>query len=110
MKSMRNVALTILLFCLSILAWELIVRAFEVPSFIFPAPSAVATALWRGFASGLYQKHLYHTLVETVLGFLLGSALGFSLGTAVALNRTGRIFFSHSLWCSRSLPRERSRP
>ena len=67
MKGMRNVALTILLFCSSILAWELIVRAFEVPTFIFPAPSKVAMALWRGFASGLYQKHLYYTLLETVL-------------------------------------------
>ena len=57
MKGVRNFALTILLFCSSILAWELIVRAFEVPTFIFPAPSKVAIALWRGFASGLYQKH-----------------------------------------------------
>jgi len=32
------------------------VRAFEVPTFIFPAPSQVAVALWRGFASGLYQS------------------------------------------------------
>ena len=63
MKGMRNVALTILLFCSSIAAWELIVRAFEVPTFIFPAPSKVAIALWRGFASGLYQKHLAHTLL-----------------------------------------------
>ena len=105
MKSMRNIVLTILLFCFSILAWELIVRAFEVPSFIFPAPSAVATALWRGFASGLYQKHLYHTLVETVLGFLLGSALGFSLGTAVALNRYVEYFFYPYIVMFQSLPK-----
>src|SRR5262249_16036333 len=105
MTSMRNVSLTILLFCFSILAWELIVRAFEVPSFIFPAPSAVATALWRGFASGLYQKHLYHTLVETVLGFLLGSALGFSLGTAVALNRYVEYFFYPYIVMFQSLPK-----
>ena len=39
MKGVRNVALTILLFCASVLAWELIVRAFEVPTFIFPAPT-----------------------------------------------------------------------
>jgi NitT/TauT family transport system permease protein len=105
MKGMRNVALTILLFCSSIVAWELIVRIFEVPTFIFPAPSAVAKALWRGFASGLYQKHLYHTLVETVLGFLLGSALGFSLGTAVALNRYVEYFFYPYIVMFQSLPK-----
>jgi len=105
MKSVRNIALTILLFCFSILAWVLIVRVFEVPTFIFPAPSQVAIALWRGFASGLYQKHLSHTLLETVLGFLLGSALGFSLGTAVALNRYVEYFFYPYIVMFQSLPK-----
>lgn len=105
MKGVRNVALTISLFCSSILAWELIVRAFEVPTFIFPAPSQVAVALWRGFASGLYQKHLAHTLLETVLGFLLGSALGFFLGTAVARNRYIEYFFYPYIVMFQSLPK-----
>jgi len=105
MKRFWNVALTILLFCGSILAWELIVRAFEIPTFIFPAPSKVAMALWRGFASGLYQKHLYYTLLETVLGFLLGSALGFFLGTAVALNRYVEYFFYPYIVMFQSLPK-----
>ena len=102
---MRNTALTIILFCSSILVWELVVRAFEVPTFIFPAPSQVAVALWRGFASGLYQKHLAHTLLETVLGFLLGSALGFFLGTAVALNRYVEYFFYPYIVMFQSLPK-----
>jgi len=105
MKGFWNVALTILLFCSSILAWELIVRAFEIPTFIFPAPSKVAMALWRGFASGLYQKHLYYTLLETVLGFMLGSALGFFLGTAVALNRYVEYFFYPYIVMFQSLPK-----
>ena len=105
MKGMRNIALTILLFCSSIAAWELIVRVFEVPTFIFPAPSKVAMALWRGFASGLYQKHLAHTLLETVLGFLLGSALGFFLGTAVALSRYVEYFFYPYIVMFQSLPK-----
>ena len=105
MKRFWNVALTILLFCSSILAWELIVRAFEIPTFIFPAPSKVAMALWRGFASGLYQKHLYYTLLETVLGFMLGSALGFFLGAAVALNRYVEYFFYPYIVMFQSLPK-----
>jgi NitT/TauT family transport system permease protein len=105
MKSLRNIALTILLFCSSIIAWELIVRVFDVPTFIFPAPSKVATALWNGFASGLYQKHLYQTLLETVLGFLLGSALGFFLGTAVAVNRYIEYFFYPYIVMFQSLPK-----
>ena len=57
--------------------WEGAVRGLRSPPFILPAPSAVAVALWRGLASGLYLKHLGYTLAETLLGFLLGSALGF---------------------------------
>ncbi len=87
MRKRRDIALTVAVFCGSVLLGELLVRAFEVPLYILPPPSRVAVALWRGFASGLYQKHLLHTLTETVLGFLLGSAIGFALGAAVALNR-----------------------
>ena len=87
MHKRRDIALTVAVFCGSVLLGELIVRAFDVPTYILPAPSKVVIALWRGFASGLYLKHLLHTLAETLLGFLLGSALGFALGAAVALNR-----------------------
>ena len=80
-------ALTTVVFCASVVLGEVIVRALDVPAYILPSPSKVAAALWRGFASGLYQKHLLHTLLVTLLGFLLGSLLGFSLGAAVALNR-----------------------
>ncbi len=105
MRSTRNVMLTVLLFCVSISVWEATVRLFEVPTFIFPAPSKVAVALWRGFASGLYQKHLYHTMLETILGFLLGSAMGFFLGTAVAMNRYVEYFFYPYIVMFQSLPK-----
>jgi NitT/TauT family transport system permease protein len=105
MNSARNFALTALLFCTSLIVWELAVRVFEVPTFIFPAPTKVAMALWRGFESGLYQKHLMHTLLETLLGFLLGSALGFFLGTAVALSRYVEYFFYPYIVMFQSLPK-----
>jgi NitT/TauT family transport system permease protein len=105
MKGVRNAALTILLFCTSLVVWELTVRAFEVPTFIFPPPSKVVVALWRGFTTGLYQKHLMHTLLETLLGFLVGSAMGFFLGTAVALNRYVEYFFYPYIVMFQSLPK-----
>ena len=94
-----------LFFGVTTLAGELIVRAFEVPAYIFPAPSQVAIALWRGFASGVYQKNLLHTVLETLLGFLLGSALGFVLGTAVALNRYVEHFFYPYIVMFQSVPK-----
>jgi NitT/TauT family transport system permease protein len=101
----RDVALTVAIFCVSVLMGELIVRALEVPTYILPAPSKVAIALWRGFASGLYQKHLLHTLAETLLGFLLGSALGLLLGAAVALNRYIEYFFYPYIVMFQSMPK-----
>ena len=105
MNKRRNIALAMLFFGVTTLAGELIVRAFEVPAYIFPAPSQVAIALWRGFASGVYQKNLLHTVLETLLGFLLGSALGFVLGTAVALNRYVEHFFYPYIVMFQSVPK-----
>jgi len=47
----------------------------------------VAVALWRGTTSMLYVEHLYITLTETLLGFVLGSILALALGTIIALSR-----------------------
>lgn len=105
MKSTRNVVLTVLLFGASIAVWEGMVRALDVPAFVVPPPSKVVAALWRGFASGLYLKHLYYTVLETLLGFLLGSALGFFLGTAVATSRYVEYFFYPYIVMFQSLPK-----
>ena len=44
MRSPKNIALSVLLFCASVGAWEGLVRLFEVPAFILPPPSQVAPA------------------------------------------------------------------
>jgi NitT/TauT family transport system permease protein len=105
MTSTRNVALSLLLLAGSLLAWEAIVRVVQVPAFILPPPSQVVVALYRGFASGVYLRHLQVTLLETVLGFVLGSALGFTLGTAVAMNRYVEYFFYPYIVMFQSLPK-----
>jgi NitT/TauT family transport system permease protein len=101
----RSLALTAAFFLASIALWEGAVRGLAIPPFILPAPSAVAVALWRGLAGGLYLKHLWYTLVETLLGFLVGSALGFGLGTAVALNRYVEYFLYPYIVMFQSLPK-----
>ena len=105
MRSPKNIALSVLLFSASVGAWEGVVRLFEVPAFILPPPSQVALALWRGFASGLYLQHLWHTLLETMLGFIAGSALGLVLGTAVALSRPIEFFLYPYIVMFQSLPK-----
>ena len=68
--------------------WQLAVAWLDVPAFLVPAPSRVAMALYRGFASDVYSAHVYATVVETLLGFVLGSAVAFAFGSVIALSRT----------------------
>jgi len=104
-RNARNTLLSALLLVGSIALWEALVRLLGIPGFILPAPSQVAVALWRGFASGLYVQHLAHTLLETVLGFVAGSALGLVLGTAVAMSRPVEFFFYPYIVMFQSLPK-----
>jgi len=101
----RNVGLTALLFVATIGAWEAVVRIFQIPVFILPSPTQVGMALYRGLASGVYLDHLKYTLLETLLGFIVGSALGFFLGTAVAMNRYVEFFFYPYIVMFQSLPK-----
>lgn len=68
--------------------WELVVGYFDVPAFIVPTPSKIGYALYQGIASGLYAPHVYVTLEETLLGFVVGSAVAFVFGSAIAMSRT----------------------
>jgi NitT/TauT family transport system permease protein len=105
MTSTKNVALSVLLLVVSLAAWEAVVRGFDVPVFILPPPSKVAVALYRGLESGVYLGHLKVTLLETILGFVAGSALGFLLGTAVAMNRYVDYFLYPYIVMFQSLPK-----
>jgi NitT/TauT family transport system permease protein len=68
--------------------WELTVRWLEVPAFILPPPSNIAFALYQGLGTNLYTTHLYVTINETLLGFVLGCVVAFVLGSVVAVSRT----------------------
>ena len=73
-----------LLFVALLALWEIAVRLFQVPMLLLPPPSAVASALWKGLASGLLVHHLWITLLETAAGFALGAVGGLVLGGLVA--------------------------
>ncbi|MEZ5725682.1 MAG: ABC transporter permease [Paracoccaceae bacterium] len=78
--------LVALIFGASVLVlWEMIVRAYGVPSVILPAPSQIA----RSFAGNL--PILWGDFVQTILkgalsGWLIGAAA--AIGTAIAIDRS----------------------
>ena len=87
MSQAPKLVLRLLLVVAILATWEIAVRLFGIPAFILPTPSSVAVALWRGTTSMLYVEHLYITVAETLLGFVVGSILALALGTVIALSR-----------------------
>jgi NitT/TauT family transport system permease protein len=85
--------------------WEALVRFFEVPQFILPAPSNVGMGLVRGIQSGIYLDHIGVTLLETVLGFALGCVLAFFFGTIVALSRRVEYFLYPFIVMFQAMPK-----
>ena len=69
--------------------WYVAVQFLKVPTYILPAPEAVARALWSGIAvspsSPLgYYLPLWGTLKNAALGFALGSCFGVLFGSLMA--------------------------
>ena len=78
-------ALSVVTFVAFVVVWEVIVRAFDVPNIILPAPSAVAAAFWSSLRSGELVWHTLVTLFEILAGFVLGAAIGLVTGFVIAL-------------------------
>jgi len=102
---MKRQALRALVLIVSLLIWEAAVRALHVPAFILPPPSQVLLALQRGATGNVYFHDLWITLVETLLGFTLGSALAFVLGTLLAASRTAEYFLYPYIVMFQSMPK-----
>ena len=60
---------------------EVYVIIYEVPQFVFPRPSAIATALFTDFE--FIVPHLGHTLVELFSGFFIGASIGLILAGVI---------------------------
>jgi NitT/TauT family transport system permease protein len=84
LRARPHLALSALVFVGGVLLWEAIVRVFRVPSFLAPAPSAVAASLVGGIRTHLYVEHFGVTLYEALAGFLIAAASGIVIGALVA--------------------------
>jgi len=54
--------------------WELLVRLAKVPEFVFPTPSAIATAIVLNMPT--IYPHFFITLGELISGYAIGAVLG----------------------------------
>src|SRR3954470_21296099 len=86
------------LFALVLLAWYIATSPTLLPpiyfddphkaAFFFGEPLGVLGRTWDWFASGSIYPHLWVTLLETVLAFVIGTALGLGIGLWLALSPT----------------------
>jgi putative hydroxymethylpyrimidine transport system permease protein len=69
-----------------ILLWEAIVRGFDVPEYLFPAPSQVAIAM-RDDWSTILAPAMWVSLREVLIGFAIAAVVG--VGLAIVLHMFG---------------------
>ena len=60
---------------------ELLLRLYEVPTYIMPTPSQIVGALIKDFPA--IAPHVGHTLVELLTGFAIGATIGFVLAAII---------------------------
>lgn len=101
----RNFILRLLLIAATLAVWEALVRLLSIPAFILPTPTSIFAALYRGIASTLYIDHIWITLTETLMGFVLGTTLAFALGTAIALSRPVEYFLYPFIVMFQAMPK-----
>src|SRR5437868_10470705 len=95
-RATRKVIKAAISFVILFLLWEAIIRLFEVRPYLVPAPTAIASALWDGFSSGLYVTAARVTLTEVLLGLLAGTIIGISVGTLlVTIPILDRLFYPY---------------
>jgi putative hydroxymethylpyrimidine transport system permease protein len=83
-------------------AWQLLVWVSGVPPFILPGPLLVLEAVIQHHA--LLARHAGVTLVEILLGILLGSLFGASTAILLASSGTARRWLMPLLVISQALP------
>lgn len=84
----KDVAAPILLMSLILLAWEGLVRLFDVPTYVLPAPSEILEQIY--LERVMIFGHLQVTLFEIVAGYALACALGFALSVAIVYSKAFR--------------------
>jgi NitT/TauT family transport system permease protein len=81
-RNWGEVALILLVAVVLIVGAELAVRAFNIQSYIFPPPSAIARTLVTRFGD-LFWPHMQITLLELLSGFAIGASIGLILAAVI---------------------------
>jgi sulfonate transport system permease protein len=84
--------------------WEYFSRSGAVPSYLLPAPSQIAAAIWEMGKTGELWSHLGITVYRIFLGFILGTAFAIVFGALTGFYKTAYQLFDPLLQAFRSIP------
>jgi NitT/TauT family transport system permease protein len=88
-----------------LIAWDLAVRAELVHSVLLPAPIDVLYALIEELTGGLLADHVWATVVETLVGFVIAVVGGFTVGSLLAIFAGLRTSFYPYIVVFQALPK-----
>jgi len=74
-------------------------------AFFFGEPLKVFERIWIWFSSGFIYPHLWVTLLETLMAFLVGTVLGLAMGLWLALSPTASALLDPYIKALNSMPR-----
>ncbi|HXI37993.1 MAG TPA: ABC transporter permease [Burkholderiales bacterium] len=74
-------------------------------AFFFGEPLKVFERIWAWFSSGYIYSHLWVTLLETIMAFVVGTVLGLAAGLWLALSPTASALFDPYIKALNSMPR-----
>jgi len=98
-------ALATIVFVALLVLWTMYVRIVGLSPLVLPTPYAVWQALVENTLNGSLPEHTWTTLVEIVLGFLLGSFLGIALGVITSQSELMRAVLGPYILASQAMPK-----
>src|SRR5215216_835149 len=103
-KNHNRNGLGVISLLLGLLGWHLITRYSGIPNFILPSPLSVWTRFLKALRDGSLIYHTGITLVEIVLGLLVGAIFATIVGYFLAKSRSLERILSPYLVASQAIP------
>jgi NitT/TauT family transport system permease protein len=88
----------------ALLLWWFITRTAGLPAFILPSPAQVVVRFWKALVDGSLLGNTVVTLVEVLLGLLVGTAAAVALGYAIAKSRLFEQMLAPYLIATQAIP------
>lgn len=110
LKKLRNKKILIIAFQVVILVaffglWQLLADTGVINVFVFSSPSRVIATIGELITTGNLFYHMWITLLEAVLGFVIATALGFVIAVLLWWNETIRRILEPYIIVLNSLPK-----